>query len=74
MRSCLAAIETEERKREFEKKEKDLQEKKERLKQKAREIKNAAIEAKQDCRVNEANNQRLIGSSPLACVLRVILQ
>ena len=51
MRSCLAAIETEERKREFEKKEKDLQEKKERLKQKAREIENAAIEAKQDCRV-----------------------
>ena len=35
MRSCLAAIETEERKREFEKKEKDLQEKEERLKQKA---------------------------------------
>ena len=47
MRSCLAAIETEERKREFDKKEKDLQEKEERLKQKAREIKNATI----DCRV-----------------------
>ena len=46
MRSCLPAIETEERKREFEKKEKE-----ERLKQKAREIKNATIEAKQDCRV-----------------------
>ena len=51
MRSCLAAIETEERKREFEKKEKDLQEKKERLKQKAWEIKNATTAAKQDCRV-----------------------
>ena len=51
MRSCLAAIETEERKREFEKKEKDLKEKEERLKQKAREINNATIEAKQDCRV-----------------------
>lgn len=51
MRSCLAAIETGERKREFEKKEKDLQEKEERLKRKAREIKNATIEAKQDCRV-----------------------
>ena len=44
MCSCLAAIETEERKREFEKKEKDLQEKEERLKQKAMEIKNATIE------------------------------
>ena len=38
MRSCLAAIEIEERKREFEKKEKELQEKGERLKQKAMEI------------------------------------
>ena len=41
MRSCLAAIETEERKREFEKKETEG-----RLKQKARGIKNATIEAK----------------------------
>ena len=51
MRSCLAAIETEERKREFEKKQKDLQEKEERLRREVREIKNATIEAKQDCRV-----------------------
>ena len=36
VRSCLAAIETEERKREFETKEKDLKEKEEKLKQKAR--------------------------------------
>ena len=33
VRSCLAVIETEERKREFERKEKDLQEKEEKLKQ-----------------------------------------
>ena len=46
VRSCLAAIETEERKREFEKKEKDLKEKEEKLKQKAREIRSATIEAK----------------------------
>ena len=36
VRSCLAAIETEGRKKEFEKKEKDLKEKEEKLKQKAR--------------------------------------
>ena len=46
VRSCLAAIETEERKREFEKNEKDLKEKEEKLKQKAREIRSATIEAK----------------------------
>ena len=46
VRSCLAAIETGERKREFEKKEKDLKEKEEKLKQKAREIRSTTIEAK----------------------------
>ena len=46
VRSCLAAIETEERKREFETKEKDLKEKEEILKQKAREIRSTTIEAK----------------------------
>ena len=44
--SCLAAIETEERKREFEKKEKDQKEKEEKLKQKARKIRSSTIEAK----------------------------
>ena len=50
VRSCLAAIETEERKKgrkeEFEKKEKDLKEKEEKLIQKAKEIRNATIEAR----------------------------
>ena len=44
--SCLAAIEIEERKKEFEKKEKDLKEKEEKLIQKAKEIRNVTIEAK----------------------------
>ena len=46
VRSCLAAIETEERKKEIEKKEKELKEKEEKLMQKATEIRNATIEAK----------------------------
>ena len=46
VRSCLAAIETEERKKELKKKEKDLKEKEEKLVQKATEIRNATIEAK----------------------------
>ena len=41
VRSCLAAIETEERKKEIEKKEKELKEKEEKLMQKATEIRNA---------------------------------
>ena len=39
--SCLAAIETEERKKELKKKEKELKEKEEKLVQKATEIRNA---------------------------------
>ena len=46
VRSCLAAIEIEERNKDFEKKEKELQEKEERLKQKVMEIKSTTIEAK----------------------------
>ena len=46
VRSCLAAIETEERKKELEKMEKELKEKKKKLVQKATEIRNATIEAK----------------------------
>ena len=46
VRSCLAAIETEERKKELKKKEKELKEKEEKLVQKATEIRNATIEAK----------------------------
>ena len=41
VRSCLAAIETEERKKELKKKEKELKEKEEKLVQKATEIRNA---------------------------------
>ena len=46
VRSCLAAIETEERKKELKKKEKEVKEKEEKLVQKATEIRNATIEAK----------------------------
>lgn len=46
VRSCLAAIETEERKKELKKKEKELKEKEEKLVLKATEIRNATIEAK----------------------------
>ena len=46
VRSCLAAIEIEERKKEIEREEKELKGKKERFKQKAKEIKNTVIEAK----------------------------
>ena len=46
VRSCLAAIEIEERKKDFEMKEKELKEKEEKLIQKAKEIRNATVEAK----------------------------
>ena len=45
-RSCLAAIEIEERRKEIEREEKELKGKEERLKQKAKEIKNTVTEAK----------------------------
>ena len=47
VRSCLAAIETEERKKELKKKEKELKEKEEKLVQKATEIRNAHYRANQ---------------------------
>ena len=45
-RSCLAAIEIEERRKEIEREEKEFKGKEGRLKQKAKEIKNPVIEAK----------------------------
>ena len=57
VRSCLAAIEIEERKKEIEREEKELKGKKERFKQKAKEIKNTVIEAKQIA-VHTATNGR----------------
>ena len=45
-RSCQAAIEIEERRKEIEREEKEFKGKEGRLKQKAKEIKNPVIEAK----------------------------
>ena len=57
VRSCLAAIEIEEGRKEIEREEKELKGKKERFKQKAKEIKNAVIETKQIA-VHTATNGR----------------
>ena len=57
VRSCLAAIEIEERKKEIEREEKELKGKKERFKQKAKEIENTVIEAKRIA-VHTATNGR----------------
>ena len=57
VKSCLAAIEIEERRKEIEREEKELKGKQERFKQKAKEIKNAVIEAKQIA-VHTATNGR----------------
>ena len=60
MRSCLAAIEIEERRKEIEREEKELKGKEERLKQKVKNIKNTVIKTE---RVAAQKNRR--GAGPL---------